>query len=113
MNKADCFSFGFFFTGPGAGASHLYFAAFQCSASRRHAHQVIISEVSEDFAGPRKVAYAIDPAEIVALDQEELEKICRIAVNQFLGKLANDNFLAHVLPLELSGVPWDGQVLTV
>jgi hypothetical protein len=113
MTKSECFSFGFFFTGLGARASHLYFAAFQCRASCRHAHQVVISEVSDNFAGPRKVAYAIDPAQIVRLDEAELEKICRIAVSQFLGKLANDNFLAHVLPLELSASPWDGQVLTV
>jgi hypothetical protein len=113
MTKSECFSFGFFFTGLGAKSSHIYFAAFQCRASCRHAHQVVISEVSDNFAAPRKVAYAIDPDEVVQLDEEELEKICRIAVQQFLGKLANDNFLAYVLPLELSGAAWDGQVLTV
>ncbi|WP_353405459.1 hypothetical protein [Duganella hordei] len=104
---------GFFFTASNAAESHLYFAGFQQRVSYELAHEIIIAEVEEYRQKSRQVAYVVDPGEIPSLDNETRENLCRIAVRQFLSKLAIDNFPPCVLRLELTLEPWGGQILTV
>lgn len=104
---------GFFFTASNAAESHLYFAGFQQRVSYELAHEIIIAEVEEYRQKSRQVAYVVDPGEIPSLDNEARENLCRIAVRQFLSKLAIDNFPPCVLRLELTLEPWGGQILTV
>ena len=113
MPKSERLAFGFFFNVSDRKAMTLYFAALQLGQCKSNAHQIVITEISEKTLLKCRVAYAIDPAEIKSLDDETFEKICRIAVRQFVGKHAINNFLAGVLPLELSNHPWDGEVQLV
>jgi hypothetical protein len=113
IEKTDILKFGFFFLGSGARSSQLYFAGFQYGRTGSNAHQIIIAEVLETANRIRKVAYCVDPRALTRADTHELDKLCRTAVSQFLGKLPMDNFHAAVLPLEMSNSPWTGEVLEI
>lgn len=113
IKKTDILKFGFFFLSNGAKSSQLYFAGFQYGQTESNAHQIIIAEVLEASNPVRKVAYWVDPHTLASADTQELHKLCRTAVSQFLGKLPIDNYLAAVLPLEMSNSPWTGEVLEI
>ena len=93
---------GFFFTASNSTSSRLYFARFQQRMSYELAHQIIIAEVEESRRKNRQVAYVVNPDEVSGLDNESRENLCRIAVGQFLDKLALDGFPPCVLRLELT-----------
>jgi hypothetical protein len=113
IENTDILKFGFFFLSNGARSSQLYFAGFQYGQTEANAHQIIIAEVLGAPDRVRKVAYCVDPHALASTDAQELDKLCRTAVSQFLGKLPIDNFHAAVLPLEMSNSPWAGEVLEI
>lgn len=106
------FSF-FFVTKNNRQGSELYFVCFQEAITSDKAHQIIIADSGSDHQRHRKVAYVLNPSTVEKLDEENLEKLCRIAVAQFLSKLPLDNFLAQVLPLDLPGRTWAGPTIPV
>jgi len=110
MPKYDWLKFGFFFTSENTRSSLLYFACFQRGRSKHNAHQIIIAEVLEAQNEIRKIAYVVSPDIVTSHTDQDLEKLCRIAVTQFLNKLPSDNFLVKALPLDVSQKPWDGGV---
>jgi hypothetical protein len=113
VEKTDILKFGFFFLSNGARSSQLYFAGFQYGQTEFNAHQIIIAEVLETPDRVRKVAYCVDPHTLAEADTQELDKLCRTAVSQFLSKLPMDNFRAKVLHLDMSNSPWTGEVLEI
>lgn len=106
------FSF-FFITNKILKGAELYFVCFQEAIAPDKAHQIIIADCKIDNVRHRKVAYILGASSVEKFDNANLEKLCRIAVDQFLSKLPLDNFLAQVLPLKLPGSNWSGQIIPV
>lgn len=104
---------GFFFTVVNSAESRLYFAGFRQKISHTFGHEIIIVEVEEARQKDRHVTYVVDPGEIPRLDNEIREILCRIAVSQFLAKLATGNFPSCAQRLELACEPWDGLICTI
>lgn len=109
MRQSDIFKFGFFFISTTSKSNALYFAGFQSGSD---AHQIVIGEVIDAARTFRKVSYAIDPRNITSLEDSAIENLCRIAVSQFLSKIAHGKTLDSQ-PLDLSGSPWNGTVQQV
>jgi hypothetical protein len=113
MTKTDNLRFGFFFTASSVWTSELYFVGFQCGLMKSNAHQVIIADVRHSTHPGRKAVYVIDPYVLGQLNDAQLENLCRLAVSQFLDKFVAGNFNTCLLPLELSGTPWEGEILAI
>jgi hypothetical protein len=92
-------------------APELYFVCLQNGCTAEQASQIVIAGTSNQGARFPKVAYIVSPSSLESTNEASLERLCRIAVAQFLSKLPMDNFLAQVLSLDLAVTPWCGEIL--
>jgi hypothetical protein len=106
-------SYGFLFIDDRTVQQELYFVGFQKGQTPSNADQVIIVDTSDSLWQNKKVAYAVDPIKSEDNEAHVFERLCRVAVAQFLAKFAMDNFLARVLSLELTRTPWQGPVIPI
>ncbi|MBA5690564.1 hypothetical protein H3H39_26360 [Duganella sp. LX47W] len=114
MTKTDVLVFGFFFFGSLKNSTtSLYFACFQRGCSQKNADQIVISDALDQHSQIGRVAYIVDPILAPGSEDLELEKLCRIAVAQFLGQGVFESRLPYPIPLAFSSEPWRGGIQLV
>ncbi len=76
-------------------------------------HLVVISKVDERKDRPYGVVFSIPPGTVGTLDDVEVERLCRVAVTQFLAHRVFGDCASTIIPLDMKNSAWDGPVQIV
>jgi hypothetical protein len=111
MILPDVLNFGFFFVLDRTESTQLYFTAFLQGLLESGSHRIVVAEVADYACETRKITYEVESAAIEMQGDGELERLCRVAVSQFIDGAIAIGCLPMVLPLQLAKLPWTGEVM--
>lgn len=98
MPQLSVLPFGLFFRYMDSPASTLQLAACCRDRLQTETYLMAISKVDERKDRPHDVVYSMAPETVATLDDVEVDRLCRVAVIQFLGQQVLGDRSSTIVP---------------